>query len=593
MRRRRDPRLRICVAALSVSLLAAFVAGGYAGRWAVRNQAYARFRVAVASALEPKTQDGKAQSRLDKHAEWSPLNTNLVRIETSELHLPMSDGWGGGIQAMSDGRILYATRTGEFGVVDVNGLPKSLQFKVDLNLDSLVRHPVYKLKTFRPNWFRVTDINLNRIGDGRYELLVGHHYFDSLKQCVELRLTGGELVETSESMSLAGPFHTILVTKPCITFNHPDYPYAFEGHFSGGRIARLSANQVLFSTGDHGWAGLRGYPAVSQDDNSTLGKILLVNTSTGEVKAFAKGLRNPQGLTIDSKGRIWSTEHGPRGGDELNLITAGSNYGWPYSTYGTDYDVLPWPLNDQQGRHTVGEPPRFSWVPSIGVSNLIEVTGDEFPLWRGDLLVLSLAGQAMRRLRLDGTRVVYDEPIAFEGFRLRSIVQLPNGRLAILTDFGTIILVRNADLQGKTPYLDATHQQRRTADMSEQERAAAVAGRYANQSVAPADTSERLPPDVERGERVFQGHCSGCHSIDRAITVIGPTLKGVVGRRVGSAAFAYTRALAGRNEVWTSQRIVDFVTKPTEMYAGCAMAPVRLAQADLRDLARYLEATGR
>jgi cytochrome c2 len=337
---------------------------------------------------------------------------------------------------------------------------------------------------------------------------------------------------------------------------------------------------------------LRGYPAVSQDDGSTLGKILLVNVSTNEVALFAKGLRNPQGLTIDSKGRIWETEQGPRGGDELNLIMKGQNYGWPDSTYGTDYGPLPWPLNAEPGRHRTGTPPQFAWVPSIGVSNLIEVTGKEFPLWKGDLLVLSLVGEAIHRLRLEGTHVVYDEPISFEGTRLRDIIELPTGRLAVLTDQGRVILLRNSDAHRSVPFLDASRQQQRTVDMSIQERAFAVAGRYAKGVATVAEVSEHLPVAAARGELVFKTNCAVCHSLD-AENSVGPSLKGVIGRPSGSANFAYSTGLAGKREVWTGRRIVDFAVNPREMYAGTSMAPVSLTPDQRRDLESYLEVVGK
>jgi glucose/arabinose dehydrogenase len=196
---------------------------------------------------------------------------------------------------------------------------------------------------------------------------------------------------TGTDVSLTEPFRTVLTTKPCITFNQPDYENAFEGHFSGGRITRIDGDHVLFSTGDHGWVGVRGYPAVSQDDASTLGKILFVTVSTNQVAIFAKGIRNPQGLTIDSKGRIWETEQGPRGGDELNLIVKGQDYGWPESTYGTDYGPRPWPLNSEQGAHH-GHPAAIRLESLDCRVNLVEVTGQRVSTLEGDLLVASLAG---------------------------------------------------------------------------------------------------------------------------------------------------------------------------------------------------------
>jgi cytochrome c len=222
------------------------------------------------------------------------------------------------------------------------------------------------------------------------------------------------------------------------------------------------------------------------------------------------------------------------------------------------------------------------------------VTGNEFPLWKGDLLVASLAQQAIHRLRLEGTRVVYDEPIRFfELTRLRDIVELPTGRLALLTDEGTLILLRNSDAHSKTPYLDASKQQRRTADMSVDERNFTVAGRYAKGTETTAEVSERLPAAAARGELVFKANCAACHSLNSAQSDVGPSLKGVIGRRVGSADFAYSVALAGKPEAWTSRRIVDFAVNPGDIYDGTSMVPVSLTSDQRRDLESYLEARGR
>jgi cytochrome c2 len=431
------------------------------------------------------------------------------------------------------------------------------------------------------------------MGAGRYELLVGHHHFDSQRQCVELWLSRAVLATAGSSLELTEPFRTVFITNPCITFNGAENTNTFEGHFSGGRIARLKGDEILFSTGDHGWVGLDGHPALSQDDSSTLGKILLVNTSTNKVSIYAKGVRNPQGLTVDSQGRIWETEHGPRGGDELNLIVEGGNYGWPDSTYGTDYGPLPWPLNVEQGRHQMGIAPQFAWSPSIAPSNLVESKGAEFPLWRGDLLVASLGGSAIHRLHLEGTRVAYDEPIPFEGVRIRDIIEMPGGSLALLTDDRTVILVRNADAKNNSPFLDVARQKQRTRDMSNEERAKAVAGRYAKSAIAAVqDESPMFEPAV-RGANVFQRNCAVCHSISSLAAGTGPSLKGVVGRRVGSTTFAYSHVLTGHSDIWTSRRIVDFAVKTQHMYPGTVMSPVQLSGTDQADLATYLDVAGR
>jgi aldose sugar dehydrogenase len=565
-------------AAAIVALAVMFAAGIGVGRWAVKSQMFPRLRNQLAT---PET--------------WSVSNTQLVRLEAATIHLPRADGWGGGIKALPDGRIVYATGHGGFGMVGVDGKVTELPFGVDINLDALERHPVFHAPNFNPNWVRVTDIHLTRLDDRRHELLVGHHHFDAARQCIELWLSRAEIETSGAVISLAAPFRKVMSTAPCISFAGPAAPDAFAGWSSGGRILSMGNGEVLFSTGDHNWAGVRGYPALAQDEASTLGKILRVNTTTNQVRPFAKGVRNPQGLARDSKGRIWDTEHGPRGGDELNLIVEGGNYGWPNATLGTDYGPLPWPLNPAQGRHDSGTPPVFAWEPSIGVSNLMEVTGDEFPLWRGDLLVLSLAQQTLHRLRLEGDRVLYDEAIPFFGHRLRDLTPLPDGRLAVLTDEGDLLLLRNADRHGRAPYLDARRQFDRSIDMPPEQRARVMAGGYGAESrpslPSPSTAAIRTASATPQGpgQQVFQSRCARCHSALGDEPGVAPSLAGLVGRRIGSTGYPYSRALLDQPGHWTARDAAEFAVAPSAHFPGAAMAPVAMTSDEQRELAVYLD----
>jgi glucose/arabinose dehydrogenase len=141
-------------------------------------------------------------------------------------------------------------------------------------------------------------------------------------------------------------------------------------------------------------------PEVSQDPNTPFGKIIEIDIGTNKWRVFTKGHRNPQGLKFLKNGQLLSTEHGPRGGDELNVVTEGSNYGWPEVTLGTEYDSYDWRVGSSLvGSQNGYTAPLFAWVPSIAVLQLIEINNFH-PRWDGDLLVGSFLVRASGRPRL-------------------------------------------------------------------------------------------------------------------------------------------------------------------------------------------------
>lgn len=148
---------------------------------------------------------------------------------------------------------------------------------------------------------------------------------------------------------------------------------------------------------------------------------------------WSYGHRNPQGLARHREtGGIWAVEHGPRGGDELNLIERGVNYGWPVITYGKAYSGLS--IGEGTEKPGMAQPARY-WVPSISPSGLTFYDGEAFPKWRGSLFLGALSGQALVRLTLDGERVTGEERL-LEALdeRIRDVRQGPDGLLYLLTD---------------------------------------------------------------------------------------------------------------------------------------------------------------
>jgi glucose/arabinose dehydrogenase len=186
----------------------------------------------------------------------------------------------------------------------------------------------------------------------------------------------------------------------------------------------------------------------AQDLGSHLGKVLRINRDgsappdnpfVGRAGAlpeiFTYGHRNPQGLVVDPRtGKVWEQEHGAKGGDEINVLVPGANYGWPEVAYGVNYDGST--IGEGRSSKPGVEPPVFYWDPSIAPSGMAFYTGDRFPGWRGDLLVGALAYKLVSRLDLDEQGRVVKEERFLEGVlgRIRDVREGPDGLVYLLTD---------------------------------------------------------------------------------------------------------------------------------------------------------------
>ena len=214
-------------------------------------------------------------------------------------------------------------------------------------------------------------------------------------------------------------------------------------HF-GGRMAFLPDGSLVMTTGD----GF-DYREQAQRLNSGLGKIVRLNPdgrplagnpfagrAGAQAATWSFGHRNPQGLAVDPvTGRLWEHEHGPRGGDEVNLISKGGNYGWPVATFGKDYSgATISPFKRYKGMIDG----RVVWVPSIAPSGLAVYRGPLWPDWQGDLIVGALAAQEVRRLAVDANGRVVGQSRIFPSIRarIRDVRVAPDGAVWLTTDEG-------------------------------------------------------------------------------------------------------------------------------------------------------------
>ena len=223
--------------------------------------------------------------------------------------------------------------------------------------------------------------------------------------------------------------------------------YAGSLHY-GGRVVFDRTGNLLVSTGERSDLATRPQAQVA---TSALGKIVritkdgqpapgnpVVGPAGGRPELYSIGHRNPQGLAIHpATGEVWQSEHGPRGGDELNRLQAGANYGWPIITYGLEYSGQPVGNGIQQREGL--EQPVYYWDPVVSPSGMAFYSSDRIAGWRNNLFIGSLSGAHIVRLIIENNRVVGEERLlANEGQRFRDITQGTDGALYAITDQGRL-----------------------------------------------------------------------------------------------------------------------------------------------------------
>jgi len=211
-------------------------------------------------------------------------------------------------------------------------------------------------------------------------------------------------------------------------------------HF-GSRLTFGADGMLFITTGDRSDTPMRKY---AQDLDSHLGKVLRIKPQGGAPtdnpfrtsaapEVWTLGHRNIQAAAVDARGRLWIVEHGPKGGDELNLIQKAKNYGWPRVSFGEEYSGAPIP--DATTARAGHEPPVYYWDPVIAPSGAQFYAGDLFPAWRNNLFIGALKERRLVRLVLEHDKVVGEEHLLMDrGERIRDVRQGPDGALYVVTD---------------------------------------------------------------------------------------------------------------------------------------------------------------
>ena len=365
------------------------------------------------------------------------LDTAYYDLVISKYNLPKYSTYGG-IDFLND-QLLFMSGSQEmyfFKKKDKDNYNfKEIKIeKIPNNHNKFIKKHAEELGNFNTeDLIGVKDILVSNFSNYNNKLLLASsNYYDEEKDCHNISVYLNEIID--EKNYKFSNWRKIFSTKNCLSINLTPKG-RFSGRSSGGRIVKFDENHILLSVGEFTYDGLKG-PILSQDLSNDYGKILKININNSSYKIFSIGHRNPQGLFVDKNKNIFSTEHGPRGGDELNLIFENKNYGWPIATFGTRYwGKKNWPPDQTNNTHDGFEKPIYAWGPTFGISNLIVYDSDYFDRWKGNLLISFLVAESLVRIIFDDKKdsVIYYENINI-GNRIRDIIQSPDGKIVLLTD---------------------------------------------------------------------------------------------------------------------------------------------------------------
>ena len=520
----------------------------------------ASFSVLISYALLGGPRGGGAQEKVTIIAKPAPLYRDKAVLHPAEdqyitetIHLPLSTfvdhsvmnhgaALGSGAIEAIGGRLIIVDTYGKFfryqnGVVEDNALPELPMHVAEFQDKSGRVFNSWSMRTHDLKRDPKTDYIYASYE--RYELSRNLTHFEISRLLVDV---DGRAVGRDWE----------------IVFSSPDIPAAPGGQIfadDGSGMLAFSGDDLFFNIGAYNLPTSRLDIPYPQDETSVFGKTFKINIVTHQLTLVSKGHRNSEGLVVTSKGEVWATEHGPRGGDKLNVILQGGNYGYPYEGYsfGTDYHqydaaetgkkftkdniVQPLIYSARTGTAAPREfiAPIFSWVPSIAPSSIIELSSFN-SMWDGDFLVGTLKAQSLYRVKIVDHKVMFVEPILIN-HRIRDILNL-QGQIVLWTDDGALVFLSVADDLLKT---------------------------------------ERLGTEPLYGDPQF-ANCTVCHSLsDRNPKPWAPSLAGVFGRKIAGSSFAnYSEALKKTDGVWDEDTLAAFLTSPSKFAPGTTMSDVPL-----------------
>lgn len=335
------------------------------------------------------------------------INAGTEKIRINVLTDKLNAPWG--MAFLPDGRILVTEKTGQLRMIENGNLlpqpvadaPKVVDSGQGGLLD-VALHPQYA----QNGWIYLS--YSARGADG-----VGTEVMRAKLQ--GMSLTGSEVV-FSQTPKISGGNHF----GSRIVFDREGYMYITMGDRGDKDRAQRLEQHI-------------GKVVRLHDDGRVPADNPFVGKSPAQPEIFSLGHRNVQGAAVHpASGKIWTHEHGPQGGDEINILAPATNYGWPVITYGVNYFIG---TKIGEGTHKAGmAQPLYKWVPSIAPSGMVFYTGDAYPGWKNSLFIGALKFQMLVRLTLDGDKVVKEERLLQGIGRVRDVRQGPDGLLYLLAD---------------------------------------------------------------------------------------------------------------------------------------------------------------
>ena len=496
------------------------------------------------------------------------LYSTFFPISMTALQLPERGrpGRGGGLTSVGD-QVLLLTHDGQIYMAHSRDGFRLSGIEPPINnfreYKAAFKTPAYE--NFNPDFdtFRYNDILFLSFG-GRDKLAASFTKWRPDEECFVNAVSVADVSDLgpdpNEWVLGANDWETLFEASPCIVL---DERHTGLGYNHGGRITFDGHANLYLTNGDFGrnlpknGSAEAGSPVTSmaQDPSTEYGKVIRIDLASGSGTIVSRGHRNPQGIAIDDLDRLWVVEHGMNGGDELNLIRMGNNYGWPLETYGTQYSGFPFPGTKEVGAHSKFVRPELAWLPSIAPGGLTVVRGFH-ELWDGDLLIGTLRSRKLVRVRIRDGRVVFTEDVDV-GLRIRYVLQHDTGEIVLWTDD-----------ENKLIFLSPSY--------------AAVGEGYV---IAEAYLSNEMQLDSGLKGRVAAslGACMECHSLDAGNNVNAPSLAGIYGAPIGKSSFAgYSDAMRDASGTWTRELLQAYLEDPNSVVSGTAMPNPNLADPAVR-----------